>query len=595
MSPTDYYKKRNDEAVKQLQILNQKISINAFFRLLSFAGIFGFLFGLIQYKSMLAISLAIGSLIVFLSLVRHQIQLQKKRKYFLALNKIVENELDACNHIFTAFRDGNEYKNHRHAFSNDLDLFGKSSLFQMINRCVTRGGEGILAHRLTNETCLAEKILELQHSISEISQKPDLLIHFRTTGSVSDIVEEDMSAIKEWLVSYSYMAKNKVLHFIRFVLPGLTLLSLVWLIISGTNSILFINLLVLNIIIIGFKIKQTNKEHNKVNALLAVFNKYKDLLTVFEDIEFNSSLLKEIADDLKNGVDSAALALNKLSKKVNALDSRLNLVAAIFLEGLFMWDFHCLASIEKWRVRYGDRLVPWLDKVAYFDAFVSMATFTYNNPQFIFPIPNKEVVLEAKSIGHPLIPEPARILNNFIIHKKGEFSIITGANMAGKSTFLRTVGINLILAMAGMPVCSESFVFTPRKLFTSMRTADSLSDNESYFYAELKRLKELIDKLKDGDDLFIILDEILKGTNSIDKQKGSQLALEKILQLGGTGIIATHDLALTDLEKLHPKLIKNQCFEIEIDKAKIYFDYKLYDGVTKNMNAMLLMEQMGII
>jgi DNA mismatch repair ATPase MutS len=164
-----------------------------------------------------------------------------------------------------------------------------------------------------------------------------------------------------------------------------------------------------------------------------------------------------------------------------------------------------------------------------------------------------------------------------------------------KALFLRTIGANLILAMAGMPVMAEKFSFKPRKIFTSMRTSDNLNENESYFYAELRRLKELIDLLKNGEDIFIMLDEILKGTNSLDKQKGSQLALEKILQLKGTGIIATHDLALTEMEVKHPVEVKNKCFEIEIEKAEILFDYKLYDGVTKNMNAMLLMEQMGIV
>ena len=167
--------------------------------------------------------------------------------------------------------------------------------------------------------------------------------------------------------------------------------------------------------------------------------------------------------------------------------------------------------------------------------------------------------------------------------------------MAGKSTFLRTVGINLTFAKAGLPVCAETFKFMPLKLFTSMRTSDSLTENESYFYAELRRLKEIITKLEKEESLFIILDEILKGTNSVDKQNGSFKALEKIIHLNGTGIIATHDLALTSIADKFPDKIKNQCFEIEIDNAKISFDYKLYDGVTQKMNAMLLMEQMGII
>jgi len=224
-----------------------------------------------------------------------------------------------------------------------------------------------------------------------------------------------------------------------------------------------------------------------------------------------------------------------------------------------------------------------------------LATFAFNHPSYIYPEISLTAILETKNIGHFLIPSGQRICNDFEIAKKGEFIIITGANMAGKSTFLRTIATNLVMAMAGAPVCAERLTFKPMIIFSSMRTSDSLNKNESYFYAELKRLKEMLDRLKKGDDLFIILDEILKGTNSVDKQKGSRSALKQIIKYKGTGIIATHDLSLAGIESEFPGQVKNLCFEIEIDNTHISFDYRLRKGITTKMNASLLMQQMGIL
>jgi len=197
-------------------------------------------------------------------------------------------------------------------------------------------------------------------------------------------------------------------------------------------------------------------------------------------------------------------------------------------------------------------------------------------------------------LGHPLIFKEKRVNTNFEVQKAGEIDIITGANMAGKSTFLRTVGVNLILALNGFPVCASKFQFQLLEIYTGMRTADSLKENESYFYAELKRLKRIIEKLKQGKLTFLLLDEILKGTNSVDKAKGSRKFVDNLIKLKATGIVATHDLSLCEMEKEYPDNIENKCFEVEIDHNKIEFDYKLRSGITKNMNASLLMQQMGI-
>jgi DNA mismatch repair ATPase MutS len=288
--------------------------------------------------------------------------------------------------------------------------------------------------------------------------------------------------------------------------------------------------------------------------------------------------------------------VRRLGNLIQAFDSRLNLLVGFALNGLLLWDYHSIERLEKWKSDYSSFFPVWLEMLGEIDAFVSLGNYAFNNPDFSFPVPQEgEIMFSARSLGHPLINGHYRICNDFIIPKKGMVCVITGANMAGKSTFLRTLAVNYILGMVGAPVCAAGMRFKPVKLFTSMRTTDSLSNHESYFYAELKRLKQLMSFISRGEPLLFILDEILKGTNSADKSLGSKLFIQKLVELGGTGLIATHDISVGEMEADYPGAIFNKCFEVEIDGETITFDYLLRDGITHKMNAALLMKQMGIL
>jgi DNA mismatch repair ATPase MutS len=254
---------------------------------------------------------------------------------------------------------------------------------------------------------------------------------------------------------------------------------------------------------------------------------------------------------------------------------------------------HAVCKLEKWISRYKHTVERWFEVVAFFYAENSLANFHFNHPKFVFPeISSEKQVIESLNLGHPLLKVEKRIDNDFNI-KKEEFFIITGANMAGKSTFLRTVSLSIVMANAGLPVCATSFKYAPIKLITSMRTSDSLSEEASYFYSELKRLKFIVDQIE-NEDYFIILDEILKGTNSKDKAIGSKKFVEKLSKSKSTGIIATHDVSLCELEREFAG-IKNYYFDAEIIENEMYFDYSLKNGVCKNMNASFLLQKMEII
>lgn len=329
---------------------------------------------------------------------------------------------------------------------------------------------------------------------------------------------------------------------------------------------------------------------------LKSLNGYARLIALAKAEDWKSAGMLELMERFNLNGQSPVQALQQLSKELDRLDLRNNQFLYVLLEGSIFFQLQEIVRIERWKVRYGQYISEWLETVGELDALCSLGTFAYNHPQYTYPeLTEKPFCFLATQMGHPLMPVSQCVKNDATIPSRPFFLIITGANMAGKSTYLRTIGVNYLLACVGAPVCCERLKLHPNQLITSLRTSDSLSDNESYFFAELKRLKRIIDLLNQGQQLFIILDEILKGTNSMDKQKGSFDLIRQFMQLKANGIIATHDLLLGSLIKQFPEKIRNYCFEADIKDNELTFSYKLREGVAQNMNACFLMKKMGII
>ncbi len=319
--------------------------------------------------------------------------------------------------------------------------------------------------------------------------------------------------------------------------------------------------------------------------------KYTGLCRIIAQTSFSHEALREMSASCQ----SSLLSLKKFDRLIHTLDTRLNLLAGTILNTLFLFDLQVISRLEHWK-RANPELVRYLfDIPAEVDAGISIGTFIFNHPGFPMPTISSHQ-MDAEEIAHPLIHETKRVPNHFSAGKENRLFIVTGANMAGKSTFLRTLGVNMILAGMGAPVCAKRMSFRPVKILTGMRTTDSLAESESYFFAELKRLKMITERLQAGEKLMVLLDEILKGTNSTDKHKGSVALVEKMAgQENCLAIIATHDLSLAEQANIFPEAVQNYCFESYIEKGELIFDYKLKRGVAKNMNAYFLMKKMGII
>ena len=380
-----------------------------------------------------------------------------------------------------------------------------------------------------------------------------------------------------------------------FINPLLAFTTIFLISIGYAGFGLFILFLLVPFAIVGRKINTINTLQNQLSKKTEILAKYSDMFGMIEKESFESDLLNKQKSIISASPKSTQNAIKKLSETLAAFDYRLNLLVGIILNIFFLWDILQCIRLEKWKHTYGNEMTSAFEALFTFDELNSLAGFAFSRTKSVFPVfSNEEFVLEANDTKHPFISEKNNVGNEISINGWGKFQIITGANMAGKSTYLRTVGINMVLAMTGAPVLAKSFVLKPIDIFTVIKTTDSLQDGESYFFAELKRLKEIINTLEKDSKLFIILDEILRGTNSRDKHNGSEGLVKQLIKLNASGIIATHDLALGKLEKTFPEQVTNKRFEVEIKNNELVFDYKLKDGISQNLNATFLMKKMGI-
>lgn len=595
MNPENHYTERLSLTEGQLQQVKKQIFRISMLRLALFiAGIAGLYFFYNQ-TTLLIVCICLTFLPLFI-LVKIHNRFFIRKEWLETQARIIQEELQALSGDYSSFEDGKEYVNPEHPYSFDLDIFGRRSLFQSINRTCTFFGKVRLAEWLQNHLHEKTSIEKRQEMIREISKHTLFREQFRVAGLVHHGQSSDGEKIQAWSQSPAqYLHAGWVKAFIWGV-PVINSLLLITSL-AGWTSFSWLGLSFGIFLVLSFGIiKRATYIQETYGKQLKSLNGYARLIALAKAEEWKSAGMQELMERFNLNGQSPVQTLQQLSKELDRLDLRNNQFLYVLLEGSIFFQLQEIVRIERWKVRYGQHISEWLETVGELDALCSLGTFAYNHPQYTYPeLTEKPFCFLATQMGHPLMPASQCVKNDATIPSRPFFLIITGANMAGKSTYLRTIGVNYLLACIGAPVCCERLKLYPNQLITSLRTSDSLSDNESYFFAELKRLKRIIDLLNQGQQLFIILDEILKGTNSMDKQKGSFDLIRQFMQLKANGIIATHDLLLGSLIKQFPEEIRNYCFEADIKDNELTFSYKLREGVAQNMNACFLMKKMGII
>jgi len=516
-----------------------------------------------------------------------------KKNILKSLIKINSDESNYLTGAEIPFKDGSEYINTQHNYSYDLDFFGPRSLFHNLNRTSTYIGGKKLAKLLL--TLLPNKeIKQNQEAITELSKDLMWRQKFSALTTVINDGKENYNQLIQW--SKSNQKTYSIFSIILFYLfPFLFVVNSVLLILY-TNDLFYYTVIISFLINLSILVSQLSKIKNELLGsikIAKIIEYYSIVLKEIEGKSFQSEKLKAIQSIISSHDYSVSVQIKKLSSLFSNLENIQNAVGAILFNGMFLNHIHTLIALLKWKKKYGLYIKNWIDVIGEFETLNSLANLSFNNPSFIFPDLNENLSIEMENLGHPLINEDKRVCNDVVLNQNN-FTILTGSNMSGKSTFLRTLGVNMVLAGMGSAICSSKATIHPLQVLVSMRQADSLADNESYFFAEIKRLGSILDSLK-KETCFVLLDEILRGTNSDDKQTGTIKFIEKIIEVNAIGMLATHDLKVCEMTKAHSEKLVNKHFEADIKNDNLTFDYKLRTGVCRNKSATFLMEKMKII
>lgn len=538
--------------------------------------------------------LLIATFIVVATYHNKLINKKEKVERFLEIN---EKGVKRINGEFKSIEDdGSEYINDSHPFSSDIDIFGKSSLFQLINDTLTKGGREKLVKSLSLEKLPSkEEIHNKQKGIEELGKKiewrQELLVRGKSKLKSKKREVNELEALLKWSNSSSKKRGSKKL--IAYIFIALTFASIVSAILKFITPSYVLLFLMVNFVVIKLLTKDYKEDILLINDIKGTVKSYSEILKMIENEEFDSEYLKGIKKKLNNSEGiSCSEEMKKLSNLLDWVGDSSSNAYYLILNILIFSDVFIMENLEDWKKKNSKELENWLDVMSEIDSLVSISNLYFDFEDWNFPSISDKKEIRGKKIGHPLIGERA-VRNDYSLSDGKRVTLITGSNMSGKSTFLRTIGLNLLLSYIGAPVYSEEFTCGIFNIYTCMRTKDNLEESISSFYAEILRIKILIEATKRGEDVFFLLDEIFKGTNSVDRHTGATELINQLIDGGAMGLVSTHDLELCDLEE-HDSRIENYNFREYYENNKIKFDYKLRRGKSETQNAIHLMKLAGI-
>ncbi len=585
------YSQRIEQFQSAIRQRSRLINYISLLRLLAGVAVIYFLIQGIKNQGFLLYSISVLMAVIFLVLVSMHNRHRNRRELLKQLKSLNETEQECLDHHYHALPDGMEFADPSHPWSHDLDIFGKGSLFQYLNRTATLKGNKLLAGLLTTEPEDVEAIKLRQGIIDDLKDRIDFRQNFTARGHLVEEKKDDLQDITSWLSSSAYIVKNRWLFYLALVISGIAVAIIIAGFFNPSSFRYLLPVLLFNWIMLSPFFVRTNRYQVSISRKHELLEGFAELLKIISTEPFQHPSMHRHRKQAQQGMKEVV----KLSRLLNIFDQRLNMLLGLVFNSLFLFDFIMMHLLENWKHKNRDHILEWIELTAWTDAMISLSGFAYNHPGFAIPtLGDQQVVMDLKGLGHPLIPDEKRVVNDLRIDGE-KVVIITGANMAGKSTYLRSLGINTVLAYAGCPVCAEHFTTRLMGLYSSMRTADSLRDEESYFLAEIKKLQLIVRRMETGKPLMILLDEVLKGTNTTDKKRGSVGLIKRSLQYPVRCFIATHDLSMGELEKEHGGEVVNYCFESYIREMKLEFDYTIRKGIAINMNASFLMKQMGIM
>lgn len=591
--PTDYFSKRVSELSALLSILTRRNRALSLVRLCLFLI---FAIAAVYLANERALSWLMFVLIAFIAafgiLVRIHAALRFKKEHQEFLQQVNEEELRRHSGAFGDLSDGAEFLEQKHFYSPDLDLFGSNSLFQLLVRSRLEASKRLMARWLLAPVKFSRIPLH-QEAITELSEDTSWRQNFTAFGMFGSDDSTGGAALQDWLEDKDTLPNRNLFRLMAVAMPIISLLcivSIVWF--QLPYQVIFFPVVV-NLVLLALAFNRLMDLTKGFEHASKYLKAYALLFEAVEEKNFDAQRLKELKTKV-SGKTKASQAISSLSKTLHQLQNRANILYIPF-NILFALDLIWLLKADNWKRSYGTNVTTWFDAVHEIDVLSDLASYRFANPGYSLPVVTDEpFCFDAAELGHPLIPQGKRVSNDFVLKGRGKIGLTTGSNMSGKSTFLRTIGVNLVLAQMGAPVCAQRLTCSHTRIFTSMRTQDNLEESVSSFYAELSRIKQLLDSIHDKQPILFLLDEILKGTNSEDRHKGAIALIKQLNEKHAMGLISTHDLSLSNLEAANER-IENFSFNSRIDGDEIIFDYKLSHGPCKSFNASKLMENMGII
>jgi hypothetical protein len=593
-SPHSIYNQQLEKHQAQLQDLLKKRSRLGWTRLIVFL-----LTVFLSYKVFVAAGIAglaivVIGLAILLYLITVDVNNNQDITNIKTLISINEEELQFLNNAYYSRYDGSMYEPALHDYANDFDLFGKASLFQWINRCYTGQGRALLAANLLKPLNIAQ-IKERHDAIKEITPEIEWRQQLQSFAMQTSVTVETESKAASWLQEKDEHFIHPAWKIVVEVYSVITVGSAVAAILGYIPASLFTSLFILYFFISIILSRNTVKSYAHLSGIVKEISVLHQLVKWMEEKQFNAPLLKNLQKEIKTGEGKAASQIKELKKILDRFDLRLSIVGVLFFNSFLLWDVRQMIALNNWRRKNKEQLPKWFSMVAEIEVLHSLASLHFNKPGWCFPdFTDTHFTLRGKEIGHPLIPDETRVTSDFDLAGTAKIGLVTGSNMAGKSTFLRSLGVNIVLAQMGAVTCAKAFTLSTVHLMSSMRIADNLAENTSTFYAELKKLKTIIEAVNRHEPVFILLDEILRGTNSFDRHKGSEALMAQLIKQKAVAVIATHDVELAKLEEQYPQSIENYHFDVQVEGEELYFDYKLKHGVCTSLNASILMKKIGI-
>ncbi|MEQ1677706.1 MAG: hypothetical protein ABL876_13440 [Chitinophagaceae bacterium] len=592
--PAGFYMQRLSELKTDKTNLLQKRNRLAWLRFFSIAAAFTTAILIWPYGQLPALISFFAFTGLFIYFLKQDINNNAAIENTGRLITINETELSILRHEFSQLPGGDQYKISTHSYANDLDIFGHASLFQYINRTTSEQGSAELAAWLM-EPASEKEIEERQQGAKELMNENKWRQQLQAYGVADAITITTEQKIRNWLSEETKFIHNWLWRVLQLLLPAisLTILGLYIFGIIGINQ--FIPAAILSMIV-AFSISRiVTPLYAKLSRIAPELETLSNSIGLIEKQSFTATYLQQLKQKFDHHPGKASEKIKGLTRILERLDYRLNFVVHIPLNTFLFWDLQQLFFLEKWRENNRQNIGDWFKGLAEIEAITTTAALAFNHPSWVFPSFTKEQgVFESEALGHPLIPTKKRVTNSFSTKGLNQLNLITGSNMAGKSTFLRSIGVNMVLAMMGAPVCATRLTLSPMKVMSSMRVNDNLEESTSTFYAELKKLKEIIEAVNRNEKVFLLLDEILRGTNSADRHTGSKALIKQLIHHNAAGLLATHDLELAKLAEEFPTHIQNYHFDVQVADEELYFDYKLKRGICQSMNASILMKKIGI-